>query len=388
MQQQQELQLQQQMQQTQLQLQQHLQLHHQQCAASVVDYSNSPASPMASPTGCTGNSFGDQQQQKQPPLEGTGSEVLQHKAAMEEFRGLLETAVVYESRGGNSLARFNDKLANAPQLKFFKDGWQMHNFFGEQPKSPTETPPEMEETIMSPSMERVETRAEMKNLATLCSAAAMAAQVTAANKEIDEIATDIESDEGEADGEENTLPPEPIELTDTIIEEEVVDDDDDEDDPDTQSGEIDKLTYDDDDADGDVDYIDEDDGGEDDDEDDEFFLDVDVAVGDQSDANSKSGAALPPKQRKISTRLENLILTKPDVLSQSICDFRQDMPNSELMHMLPIKAAAANNAALNSLLQQQLAAATAAAVHAKAHSQQHQDSEQCGKLPHTITDLF
>lgn len=369
------------MQQTQLQLQQHLQLHHhQQRAASLVDYSNSPASPMASPTGCSGNSFVEQQ----PPMEGVGSEVLHHKAAMEDFRGLLETAV-NDSRSGHSLARFNDKLANATQLKFFKEGWQMRNFFGEQPKSPTETPPEMEETIMSPSMERVENRAEMKNLATLCSAAAMAAQVTAANKEIDEIVTDIESDEGEADGEENTLPPEPIELTDTIIEEEVVDDEDDdeEEDPDTQSGEIDKLNFDDDDADAEVDYIDEDDGnddddgGDDDDEDeDEFFLDVNVAVGDQSDTNSKSGAALRPKLRKMSTRLENLILTKPDVLSQSLCDFRQDLSNSELIHMLPIKAAAANNAALNSLLQQQLAAA----VHAKAHSQQQQDTEQCGNF--------
>lgn len=370
MQQQKELQLQQQMQQTQLKFQQHLQLHHhQQRAASLVDYSNSPASPMASPTGCGGNSFAEQQ----PPMEGASSEVLHQKSAMEDFRGLLETAV-NESMNAHSLVRFNDKLASASQLKFFKEGWQMHNFFGEQPKSPTETPPEMEETIMSPNMERVENRAEMKNLATLCSAAAMAAQVTATNKELDEIVTDIESEEGEADGEENTLPPEPIELTDTIIEEEVVDDDDDddEDDPDTQSGEIDKLNYDDDDADAEVDYIDEDDGNDDDDggddddeDDDEFFLDVNVAVGDQNDSNSKSGAALRPKLRKMSTRLENL----------SLCDFRQDLPNSELIHMLPLKATAVNNAALNSLLQQQLAAA----VHAKAHSQQQQNAEQCGK---------
>lgn len=362
--------MQQQMQQTQLKFQQHLQLHHhQQRAASLVDYSNSPASPMASPTGCGGNSFAEQQ----PPMEGAGSEVLHHKSAMEDFRGLLETAV-NESMSAHSLVRFNDKLANASQLKFFKEGWQMHNFFGEQPKSPTETPPEMEETIMSPNMERVENRAEMKNLATLCSAAAMASQVTAANKEIDEIVTDIESEEGDADGEENTLPPEPIELTDTIIEEEVVDDDDDddEDDPDTQSGEIDKLNYDDDDADAEVDYIDEDDGNDDDDggddddeDDDEFFLDVNVAVGDQNDTTSKSGAALRPKLRKMSTRMGNL----------SLCDFRQDLPNSELIHMLPLKATAVNNAALNSLLQQQLAAA----VHAKAHSQQQQNAEQCGK---------
>jgi len=345
------------MQQTQLQLQQHLQLHHHQHAASVVDYSNSPASPMASPTGGSSSSFTDQQQ---PPMEGAGadSEMLHQKTAIDDFRGLLETAV-------NDSRCFNDKLAKAPRLKFLQDGWQMHNFFGEHPKSPTETPPEMEETIMSPTMERVDNRAEMKNLATLCSAAAMAAAVTSAT-------ADMESDEGEADGdgEENLLPPEPIELTDTIIEEEEVDDDDDDDDDeqDTQSGDIEKMTYDDDDADAEVDYIDEDEGGDDDDEDDDdFFLDVNVAVGDQGDSNSKNGAALPPKQRKMSTRLENLILTKPDMLSHH---FRHDRPNSELM---------LDNSALNSLLQQQLAAATAASMHAKAlNQQQQQDSEQCG----------
>jgi len=295
LQQQQELQLQQQMQQTQLQLQQHLQLHHHQHAASVVDYSNSPASPMASPTGGSSSSFTEQQQS---PMEGVGSEMLHQKSAMEDFRGLLETAV-NDSRGGHStLACFNDKLAKAPRLKFLQDGWQVQNFFGEQPKSPTETPPDMEDTIMShmsSTMERVENRAEMKNLATLCSAAAMAAAATSAT-------ADLESDEGEVEGEgeENTLPPEPIELTDTIIEEEEVDDEDDDDDEqDTQSGEIEKIeiTYDDDDADADaeVDYIDEDDVGDDDDEDDDdFFLDVNVAVGDQSDTNSKNGAALPP----------------------------------------------------------------------------------------------
>lgn len=353
------------MQQTQLQLQQHLQLHHHQHAASVVDYSNSPASPMASPTGGGSSSFTEQQQS---PTEGVGSEMLHQKAAMEDFRGLLETAV-NDSRGGHStLTCFNDKLAKAPRLKFLQEGWQMHNFFGEQPKSPTETPPDMEDTMMSvmtSTMERVENRAEMKNLATLCSAAAMAAAATSGT-------ADMESDEGDAEGEENTLPPEPIELTDTIIEEEEVDDEDDDDEEqDTQSGEIEKIeiTYDDDDADADVDYVDEDDVGDDDDEDDDdFFLDVNVVVGDQSDTNSKNGAALPPKQRKMSTRLENLILTKPDMLTHSICDFRQDMPNSELM---------LNNAALNTLLQQQLAAATAASVHAKANNEQ---SDQCGKL--------
>lgn len=390
LQQQQELQLQQQMQQTQLQLQQHLQLHHhqhQRAAASIVDYSNSPASPMASPTGGSNSNFVDQQQ---PPMEGVGSEMLQQKAALEDFRGLLESAV-NEARGGHStLACLNDKLASAPRLKFLQD-WQMHNFFGEQPKSPTETPPEMEETIMPPSLELAEARGELKNLATLCSAAELAEAVTAKAKVLEDIAVDIEIDEaeageGEGEGEENTLPPEPIELTDYIVEEEEVDDDDEDDDDeeeqDTQSGEIDKINYEDEDVDADaeVDYIDEDDAGNDDDEDDDaFFLDVNVAVGECHNV-TKSGAALPPKQRKMSTRLENLILTKPDVLTQSLCDYRQDLPNSELMHMLPLKAAAANKAALNSLLQQQLAAATAAAVHAKAHNQQQQqETEQCGK---------
>lgn len=383
--------MQQQMQQTQLQLQQHLQLHHhqhQRAAASIVDYSNSPASPMASPTGGSNSNFADQQQ---PPLEGVGSEMLQQKAALEDFRGLLESAV-NEARGGHStLACFNDKLANAPRLKFLQD-WQMHNFFGEQPKSPTETPPEMEETIMTPSMELVEARGELKNLATLCSAAELAEAVTARSNVLENLSVDIEIDEaeagegdGEGEGEENTLPPEPIELTDYIVEEEEVDDDDDDEDEeqDTQSGEIDKINYEDEDVDADaeVDYIDEDDAGNDEDEDDDaFFLDVNVAVGECHNV-TKSGAALPPKQRKMSTRLENLILNKPDVLTQSLCDYRQDLPNAELMHMLPIKAAAANKAALNSLLQQQLAAATAAAVHAKAHSQQQQqDAEQCGNF--------
>jgi len=182
--------MQQSMQQSHLQLQQHLQLHHQRvaldnaaaAAAAAVSsanmaYSNSPASPLASPTG-SGNYVDQQQlQQQQQSLDVA----LQHKTAMDDFRGMLETAV-NGSRGRKDLA------LNTPQLNFFKDGWHMvgvHNFFGDQPKSPTETPPEMEETTMSSPTEAdrlgSEPRAEMKNLATLCSAAAAAAAVAAAN---------------------------------------------------------------------------------------------------------------------------------------------------------------------------------------------------------------
>lgn len=421
-----------------MQLQQHLQLHHHQqrvldnAAAATAAYSNSPASPLASPTGNI-NFNGDQQQQQLQSLDAA----LQRKSVMEDIHGMLETAV-NGSRGRKDLAALN-----TPQRNFFKDGWHMvgmHNFFGDQPKSPTETPPEMEETTMSPSDDdRLggEPRSEMKNLATLCSAAAAAAAVAAANKEQDEISTDLESDGGEGEGdaggdvEENTLPPEPLELAAAlreggiIVEEEEADEDED----DTNSGDVEKLNYDDDDvegdndgefglglddaresyksilSDGDVDYIDDDEGAgdgeeeeeeeedeeEDDEDDDEFFLDVPVAS-DQAAAssnnninnNSKRGS-LPLKQRKMATRLENLILT-----SQSLCDFPPDLTNSELVHVLPqisnLKAAASSNAALNSVLHQQLAAATAAAAHAKAAAAAHQKHQQqegdqpCGKM--------
>ncbi|XP_043657224.1 ankyrin repeat and KH domain-containing protein mask isoform X5 [Drosophila teissieri] len=396
-----------------LQLQQQLQLHHQRVAgldnaaaaaaaaasSANMAYSISPASPLPSPTG-SGN-YVDQQLQQQSMDVG-----LQRKTAMEDFRGMLQTAL-HGSRARKDLA------LKTPQLNFFKDGWHMvgvHNFFGDQPKSPTETPPEMEETTMSSPTEAdrlgSEPRAEMKNLATLCSAAAAAAAVAAVNKDQDEISSGLESeceDDAEgagADGEENTLPPEPIELAaalreDGIIVEEEEDDeeeDDDDEEQDTNSGEIDKLNYDDEDAevdnDGEVDYIDEDEGGgdgedeEDDADDDEFFLDEpdsDQGTGNNNN-NSKSGASsLPLKQRKMATRLENLILT-----SQTLCDFPPELTNSELVHVLPqisnLKAAASSNAALNSVLQQQLAAASAAAAHAKAaavhQKQQHGEGDQ------------
>ncbi|XP_030375768.1 ankyrin repeat and KH domain-containing protein mask isoform X4 [Scaptodrosophila lebanonensis] len=408
LQQQQELQLHQQMQhqQLQLQLQQHqnqrTQLENATTASTIpMAFSNSPASPLASPTGTAPQAVEQQQQLHLPPLEVGEAE--SHKTQMADFRGFLETAV------NESLTRERNELGlnpasaplgmNAPQLKFLKDGWMLgvHNFFGEHPKSPTETPPEMEETIM----EHMEPRSEMKNLATLCSAAAVAAAVVAAHK--DEISTDPESEdeegnadgEGEpdvnadpdADGEENTLPPEPIELTEAFCDEE---DDDEEDD--TNSGPIEKSNYDEDDA--DVDYVDEeDDAGED--YDDELFVNDNVSV-DQSNgggvdsAGCKSVADNPAilpsiKNRKLSTtRLENLILSnvaiKPEcgTVPQGLCDYRQDLRTSELVHVLPqisnIKAAAANNAAL-SVLQQQLAAAQAAAAQAKAALKHHQETE-------------
>lgn len=401
-----------------LQFQQQLQLHHQRVAgldnaaaaaaaaasSANMAYSISPASPLPSPTG-SGN-YVDQQLQQQ-----SMDVALQRKTAMDDFRGMLETAV-NGPRGRKDLA------LNTPQLNFFKDGWHMvgvHNFFGDQPKSPTETPPEMEETTMSSPTEAdrlgSEPRAEMKNLATLCSAAAAAAAVAAVNKDQVEISSDLESEcEDDAEGgagadcEENTLPPEPIELAaalreDGIIVEEEEDDEEDDDDEeqDTNSGEVDKLNYDDEDAevdnDGEVDYIDEDEGGgegeeeEDDADDDEFFLDEpdsDQGTGNNNN-NSKSGASsLPLKQRKMATRLENLILN-----SQTVCDFPPELSNSELVHVLPqisnLKAAANSNAALNSVLQQQLAAASAAAAHAKAsvvhQKQQHgEGDQQCGKI--------
>lgn len=236
----------------------------------------------------------------------------------------------------------------------------IRRFFDDQPKSPTETPPEKQSIIQTetsstppPLLSYAETitnanrdmeeSAEMKNLATLCSAAAAAAAVATTPQNIEAAkspsATDFDRQQqqgivSEYDENEAALEAD----VDNIAEQEIdieIDADDDEDD-----------------ADGDADDDDEEDGEDDDDVEDDDDEDEDNEEDEENEetdrVNEGDGAEVdeeeielnsPTKSRKLSNRLENLILSnvtlKPDDLTQALCDFREDLTGTDLVHVFP-----------------------------------------------------
>lgn len=188
----------------------------------VIALSNSPASPLASPSSGSVALYNPQQQQQQLQqlMELQSAEQQQHQELQQqpeseqtaqEIQDALDAALsdskmaVTESL--NALSKANAEAAAAAVakacglnpaeqqecLKKLQDGWQIVDLrqciFHKQPKSPTETPPDKQlmdgasiemgadGDLGTHSHEIGDTNNEMKNLATLCTAAAQAAAV-------------------------------------------------------------------------------------------------------------------------------------------------------------------------------------------------------------------
>lgn len=189
----------------------------------IIALSNSPASPLASPSSGATALYDPQQrqlmdmqsadhlhQQPQPENEQTVQEIQDaldaalsdSKLAVTDSLNALSKANAAAAAEAVAKACGLNQAEQQECLKKLQEGWQIvdlrQRILHKQPKSPTETPPEkqiIDITNMENELDSVESDAnnEMKNLATLCTAAAQAAAVNVSTGEMD--TKDVKSNE-------------------------------------------------------------------------------------------------------------------------------------------------------------------------------------------------
>lgn len=346
----------------------------------VIALSNSPASPLASPSSGASAVFNTQQQQEYQQLMEIGSNMeseqqqLQNQAVQELQEALgqavLDPKLAIATNNSsttdslNALSKTNAAAAAAAVakacglnpaeqqecLKKLQEGWQIvdlrQRISHKQPKSPVETPPDKQQLLMEAvlnanelleSVDGCEVNSEMKNLATLCTAAAAAAAVSVPSEEFkpdlsqgldpESIKKDPEGDvEDRVDshlilGDRETI------TTEDVVEgsEETAPDEDTNPEADQQFEEVTATT----------------------------------TTTTPNEENTECDLNSPSKNIKLSQRLESLMSTvplKPDDLSQAFQDLRHEI-STDVLTVFPqnVNVKYTGSQALSNALQQHFA---------------------------------
>lgn len=294
------------------------------------------------------------------------------------------------------------KLDVNTQMKMLQQGWHLfgiRRFFDDQPKSPTETPPEKQNVY---GEHEGSGGGEMKNLDTLCSAAVAAAEASSeqianissniaggtvkrSHAETEDDYDDIDTEEQQADYETEETKQNEKHVSNQQDSNNITDDNQDNEalvgDTDINKRDIIEestvVTAEEQDIENDQDEDDEEDDDDDDEEDDDI---EDIDNKKISEKERKRLAAViarkvaknekridaymqklveedeknsPSKSRRLSTRLENLILSnvalKPEDLSQALCDLN----GPDLVRVFPQISNFNSSASIHQFVQQQ-----------------------------------
>lgn len=355
----------------------------------IIALSNSPASPLASPS--SGASVLYDPQQHQQLMEIQSAEHLQqqqpqqsdYEQTSQEIKKALDAALsdskLLVTDTLNALSKSNAAAAAAAVakacglnpaeqqecLKKLQEGWQIvdlrQRIFHKQPKSPTETPPEkqiIDITNMENELDSSEADAnnEMKNLATLCTAAAQAAAVNVTPGDTESKDTKL-ANESKSSSSGHTKKQRKLSKKEKLSHQEALElcpfpePQNDEANEEPQNSVVDRQTL----------------CSEEFPAEDEASSDMEQT--DEVNARTKTLQELaeehlmsPTKEIKpISQRLENLILSnaplKPGDLSQAFTDLRQEI-GADVLTVFPqnMNLKFTGNTALSNALQQHLAA--------------------------------